>query len=178
VACIGTDLALTVVFEGARGPLSAQADVAVVSEHLACESFECPILVCSNNPGAASPRSSLNRIMATLPRGALTEEQLVATVRAAAAGLRVDVGSVGRGTEEGTVRQRSVEILLLLAEGADTREISRAIGYSERTIKNEIQEAERKLGARTRAQAVAQAIRQGLIPALVLVAPLADRVVR
>ena len=38
-----------------------------------------------------------------------------------------------------------------------------ALSYSERTIKGVIQEIERELGARSRAHAVAEGIRQGLI---------------
>jgi DNA-binding CsgD family transcriptional regulator len=54
-------------------------------------------------------------------------------------------------------------VLRLLARGADTQEISRSLRYSERTIKTLIQEIERELGARSRAQAVAEGIRLGLI---------------
>ena len=54
-------------------------------------------------------------------------------------------------------------ILRLLAEGADTLDISRQLRYSERTIKGLIQDIERELGARSRAQAVARGIRRGLI---------------
>ena len=54
-------------------------------------------------------------------------------------------------------------MLRLLAEGADTLQISRELSYSERTIKSLIQDVERELGARSRAQAVARGIREGLI---------------
>ena len=101
--------------------------------------------------------------MAVLPRNALTEKQLVAAVRAAAAGLCVDIGASGQNPEERSFPQRSTEILRLLAEGAGTREISASVGYSERTVKSVIQEIQRELGARSRAQAVAHAIRRGFI---------------
>ena len=58
---------------------------------------------------------------------------------------------------------RRMRVLRMLAEGADTQEISHSLSYSERTIKGLIGEIERLLGARSRAQAVAEGIRQGLI---------------
>ena len=115
-------------------------------------------------PVPSKHRPSSNRIVAVLPRSALTERQLVAAVRAAAAGLCVDIAaSGGHSPEERPFPERSTEVLRLLAEGAGTREISGSVGYSERTVKSVIQEIQRELGARSRAQAVAQAIRRGVI---------------
>ena len=58
---------------------------------------------------------------------------------------------------------RAVRVLELLADGRTTREIADDLSYSERTIKKHIHDLERRLGARSRAQVVAQAIRQGVI---------------
>ena len=158
------DPALDVVFEGPSGPVTGRADTAVVSETSARrESVHCPLIVCTNDPGSFERRPGSNRIVAVLPRNALTEKQLVAAVRAAAAGLCVDIDAGGQSPEERSFPQRSMEILRLLAEGAGTREISVSVGYSERTVKSVIQEIQRELGARSRAQAVAQAIRRGFI---------------
>jgi DNA-binding NarL/FixJ family response regulator len=41
--------------------------------------------------------------------------------------------------------------------------VARRLCYSERTIKNVIHDVVRKLNARTRSQAVAEAVREGLI---------------
>jgi DNA-binding CsgD family transcriptional regulator len=164
VACMEVDPALDVVFEGPSGPVTGRADAAVVSETSARrESVHCPLIVCTNDPGSFERRPGSNRIVAVLPREALTEKQLVAAVRAAAAGLCVDLDATGHGLEERSLPQRSTEILRLLAEGAGTREISVSVGYSERTVKSVIQEIQRELGARSRAQVVAQAIRRGFI---------------
>ena len=59
--------------------------------------------------------------------------------------------------------QRLLEVLRLLAAGETTKTISAKLSYSERTIKTLIRQAEFELGARSRAQAVAEAIRRGLI---------------
>jgi DNA-binding CsgD family transcriptional regulator len=165
VACMEADPALDVVFEGPSGPVTGQADTAVVSGTLArYESVSCPLIICTNDPGSFERRpAAANRIMAVLPRNALTEKQLVAAVLAAAAGLCVDIDASGHSPEERPFPERSTKILRLLAEGAGTREISVSVGYSERTVKSVIQEIQRELGARSRAQAVAQAIRRGFI---------------
>ena len=100
--------------------------------------------------------------MAVLPRASLTPERLVGAVHAAAAGLRIDEGGPA-GPQGGRLDDRRLAVLRLLADGADTLEISQHLRYSERTIKGLIQDIERELGARSRAQAVAQGIRRGLI---------------
>jgi DNA-binding NarL/FixJ family response regulator len=165
VACIEADPALEVVFEGSTGPVTGHPDTAIGSVTFTRnESIQCPVLVCTDDPGTFEHRPSSNRIVAVLPRSALTEGQLVAAVRAAAAGLCVDLPpNAGRSAEERPFPERSTEVLRLLAEGAGTREISGSVGYSERTVKNVIQEIQREFGARSRAQAVAQAIRRGII---------------
>ncbi|MGH9024390.1 MAG: ArsR/SmtB family transcription factor [Acidimicrobiia bacterium] len=62
-------------------------DVAVVSPRVAEEqSFGCPLVVCGDPPAGLAPG---NVVLALLPPGALTAGQLVASVQAAAAGLRV-----------------------------------------------------------------------------------------
>lgn len=62
------------------------------------------------------------------------------------------------------VSQREVEILGLIKEGRTTQHIAESLGLSPFTVKNHVQNILRKLGARTRSHAVAQAISQGLLP--------------
>ncbi len=54
-------------------------------------------------------------------------------------------------------------VLQLVASGATNREIACELRLSERTVRRRIDEIEKSLGARNRAQAVALAIKQGLI---------------
>jgi DNA-binding NarL/FixJ family response regulator len=58
---------------------------------------------------------------------------------------------------------REQQVLSLVAEGHSTREVAMRLHYSERTVKNVLHDVVTKLNARTRSQAVAEAVRQGLI---------------
>jgi DNA-binding CsgD family transcriptional regulator len=133
-------------------------DVAIVSPQVAREvRLPCPLVVCGDAP---TQLAAGNVVLAVLPRATLTTGQLIASVHAAAAGLRVTSPD---GPRVSRLQGRRLEVLGLLATGADTREIAARLGYSDRTIKGVIQEIQVALGARSRAHAVAEGIRQGLI---------------
>lgn len=58
---------------------------------------------------------------------------------------------------------RELDVLQLIAEGFDTAEIAEKMQYSERTVKNILYVMTARLGLRNRAQAVAYALRAGLL---------------
>jgi DNA-binding NarL/FixJ family response regulator len=58
---------------------------------------------------------------------------------------------------------RELRVLTLLADGYRTSEIALELAYSERTIKHAIAEMTSRLQLRNRTQAVAFAVREGLI---------------
>ncbi len=58
---------------------------------------------------------------------------------------------------------REVDVLRLVAEGLETREIASKLSYSERTVKNVLHELTTRLQLRNRAHAVAYALRHDLI---------------
>jgi DNA-binding NarL/FixJ family response regulator len=58
---------------------------------------------------------------------------------------------------------REQQVLRLVADGHATREVASRLSYSERTVKNVLHDVVTKLGARSRSQAVAHAVRDGLI---------------
>jgi DNA-binding CsgD family transcriptional regulator len=60
---------------------------------------------------------------------------------------------------------REREVLALLIEGASNKEIARALALSVHTVKFHIAALTEKLGARSRVEAVAIAIRSGLVMA-------------
>jgi len=60
--------------------------------------------------------------------------------------------------------QRELSVLRLLSTGAQFREVAEALGLGEETVRSHLKKAQIKLGARNRIQAVAEALRQHLIP--------------
>jgi DNA-binding CsgD family transcriptional regulator len=68
-------------------------------------------------------------------------------------------GRFGRGGP--TPRER--EVLALLAAGATDEQIAEMLGLSPATVQTHVRNAKAKLGARTRAQAVAMALQHGMI---------------
>jgi len=109
-----------------------------------------------------------------------TTDQLVAVITAAARGegavppdllgrLLAQVGRLQRqvltprGLTFAGLSQREVDVLKLVADGCDTAEIADQLAYSERTVKNVLHDVTSRLQLRNRAQAVAYAVREGLI---------------
>jgi DNA-binding NarL/FixJ family response regulator len=68
-----------------------------------------------------------------------------------------------RGLSLSRLTAREQQVLTLLADGCSTREVAHELSYSERTVKNILHDVVTKFNARTRAQAVAHAVRAGLI---------------
>lgn len=135
-------------------------DVAVVSSAAAAEqSIPCPLVLCGEPPATLAKG---NAVRAVLPRSTLTPGQLLASIHATAAGLRVSPHDALPAPSR-RLDGRRLEVLQMLADGADTREIALRLGYSDRTIKSVIREIQVALGTRNRAQAVAEGVRQGLI---------------
>lgn len=76
--------------------------------------------------------------------------------------LQRDV-SVTAGPLLSTLSARETEVLRLISEGFDTKEIAAKMAYSERTVKNVLQEITTRLGLRNRTHAVGYVMRHGLI---------------
>ena len=107
--------------------------------------------------------------VAALVREDLTPERLGLSLRAVAAGATtmlatyrssLPAASVATGPE---LTAREQRVLALVADGLPTREIGEELHYSERTVKKVLGDVVVKLGARSRSQAIARAVRQGLI---------------
>jgi DNA-binding NarL/FixJ family response regulator len=64
---------------------------------------------------------------------------------------------------EAGLSDQELKMLQLLADGADTQDMAQTLYLSERTIKRKIQDVLNKLGATSRAQAVASAFKRGLL---------------
>ncbi len=117
---------------------------------------------------------------AILWRHEATDQRLLQAVVAAARGegdLPSDllgrlINQVGRlqrnaaqqpGGSPAGLAPREIDILRLVSEGMDTREIAGKLSYSERTVKNVLHGLTTRLQLRNRAHAVAYALREGYI---------------
>jgi DNA-binding NarL/FixJ family response regulator len=71
--------------------------------------------------------------------------------------------AAGTATASPALSARERDVLGLIAEGLPTRQVATELNYSERTIKKVLGDIVVKLGAKSRSQAIANAVRQGLI---------------
>ncbi len=101
-------------------------------------------------------------------------EELISAAHAAMQGKAVihpsltqafieEVQLVDRPSGAAPLSPREVEILQKIAYGATTKEVADQLGISFHTVKTHLERIFEKLGANDRAQAVAIAIRQGLV---------------
>jgi len=162
VEILDADPRLHVIADVPHGPVLAEADVAVASRaaYERLSGFAGPVVVCCA-PADARPLQPDGRRLAIVEPHTRDAGELVEAVRRLTAGRPPEQRPADPLVLALDARARHV--LRLLAEGADTRGISRALHYSERTIKSLIHDIAELLGARTRAEAVAKGIRLGLI---------------
>jgi len=82
------------------------------------------------------------------------------------------LGNIGRSLRGGAATgevpltgfsQREIDVIKLVAEGLETREIAKKLSYSERTVKNVLQGIMLRQGLRNRAHVVAYAAREGYL---------------
>jgi DNA-binding NarL/FixJ family response regulator len=136
------------------------------------------VIVCSSDCEGDSVRTAMAAgAVGYLRKDTLTTDGLAAAVKAVANGTGVMTpdllgsllrGMPGDGLEPGrpaTARltDREQQVLSLIAAGHPTREVAQQLCYSERTVKNVLHDVVTKLNARSRSQAVAFAVREGLI---------------
>ena len=93
--------------------------------------------------------------------GVLPPDMLGTLLRTLATASRDVLEPRGLSLTPLTPRERNV--LRLVADGLPTREVAERLSYSERTIKAVMHDVTTKLHAKSRSQAVAQAVREGLI---------------
>ncbi|MDT0456724.1 response regulator transcription factor [Streptomyces sp. DSM 41527] len=122
-------------------------------------------------------------VRAILWRHQATPQRLVQAVQSAARGegdlppdliskLLTQVGQLRRSAVTSAavawaptvgMAPREVDVLRLVADGLDTRQISEKLAYSERTVKNVLHALMTRLQLHNRAHAVAYALREGYI---------------
>jgi DNA-binding NarL/FixJ family response regulator len=119
------------------------------------------------------------QVMAILPRAASADDRLLQCIRSTAdGGAHIPPDLLGQllkhterlqreltagGVNRGGLEMREIAVLRLMAEGQDTAEIAAELQYSERTVKNILYAVTSRLQLRNRPQAVAYAMRAGVI---------------
>ncbi|MCZ6788824.1 MAG: response regulator transcription factor [Chloroflexi bacterium] len=102
----------------------------------------------------------------------LQREELVGAVRSVLEGRspvhvtleRDQLTHITSGAQRGPqISEREQAVLRLLASGVTTREVGLQLDYSESTVKRTIRGVFEKMGVRNRSEAVAEAIKRGLI---------------
>jgi DNA-binding NarL/FixJ family response regulator len=138
------------------------------------ETISAPVVVCSSLCTEEAVLAALQAGAAgVLRKETLTADSLASAVRAAANGTGVVTSELLRDLLDGLAHDdkpvaarltdREQQVLSLIADGHPTREVAQQLCYSERTVKNVRHDVVTKLNARSRSQAVAHAVREGLI---------------
>src|SRR5512133_2603216 len=132
------------------------------------------VLVLSGDPSVAAAREALQAgVRGFLLRDASPDE-IVEAVRAVAAGLVVlhpraardlaaGPGTTPPSAPEEPLTARELEVLQLMAQGLPSKTIGARLHISEHTVKFHVGSILGKLGAASRTEAVALAIRRGLL---------------
>ena len=140
------------------------------------EATGAAVVVCSSLCGEDAVLAALQAgAVGVLRKETLSTESLASAVRAAASGTGVVTSELLHDLLDGLapdgyekppaarLTDREQQVLSLIAAGHPTREVAQQLCYSERTVKNVLHDVVTKLNARSRSQAVAHAVREGLI---------------
>jgi DNA-binding NarL/FixJ family response regulator len=136
------------------------------------------VIVCSSDSGQEAVLGALQAgAVGYLRKDELTPESLASAVKAAVNGTGVvtpdllehllathqSEAAAAARPAAAKLTDREQQVLALIAAGHPTREVAQELCYSERTVKNVLHDVVTKLNARSRSQAVAFAVREGLI---------------
>lgn len=133
------------------------------------------VLVVADPDDAGVIAAAEHGVVGVVRRSEASPDRLVAAIRAAAAGdgslppdllgrLLNQVGMLQRhvlaprGLAFSGLHDREIEVLRLVADGHDTREIAAKLSYSQRTVKTILHDVTTRLCLRNRCHAVAYAL--------------------
>jgi len=178
--------------DGVRGARQhsalSEADIVILDTSIAggrdfmasvAEASGAHVIACTSDCDEGSVISAVEcGAIGYLRKDTLTHDVLQAAIQAAEGGAAIVgpdlLGAMLRGapvkSDDGQPRfpvprltDREQRVLALIAEGHPTREVAVQLCYSERTVKNVLHDVVTKLNVRSRSQAVAHAVRDGLI---------------
>lgn len=142
---------------GARGVLV----ISIIDENQLVKAAECGFIGVIRR-SEASPEK-LVEVIAAVARGeGHVPPDLLGSLLAQVGRLQNE-GPNAHGLNLTRLNAREIEVLRLVADGCSTADIALKLAYSDRTIKNILHSVMTRLNLRTRSQAVAYAMRQGLI---------------
>jgi DNA-binding NarL/FixJ family response regulator len=136
------------------------------------------VIACGSDCDEASVISAVEAgAVGFLRKDTLTQDVLQAAIQAAEGGAAIVTADlltamlhgpraepeIEAPRQSSRLTEREQRVLALIAEGHQTREVAEQLCYSERTVKNVLHDVVTKLNARSRSQAVAHAVRDGLI---------------
>jgi DNA-binding NarL/FixJ family response regulator len=168
------------VGEAREHPALAEADLVILDPAADggaafIGAVDARVMVCSSDCGEESVLAAMHAgAVGYLRKDTLTTASLAAAVRAAVNGTGVMEPELLESLLKGVslepvppaaarLTDREQQVLALIAAGHPTREVAEQLCYSERTVKNVLHDVVTKLNARSRSQAVAFAVREGLI---------------
>jgi DNA-binding NarL/FixJ family response regulator len=186
---IGTISEAASTAEARAHPALRSAGLVIVDHDLAganefvrdvCSASTARVVVCTSRSDGENLLGVIHSgAVGLMSKQALTEEGLAAGVRAAVTGTCVLTpellatlasrsvaernGHQPSGVTLSQLTRRERQVLSLIADGHRTREVAERLSYSERTVKNVLHDILVKLNVRSRSQAVACAVREGLI---------------
>jgi DNA-binding NarL/FixJ family response regulator len=173
--------------QGARQHAALQdADIVILDTSIAggrefistfTDSCAARVIACTSHCDEDSVVSAVEAgAVGYLRKDTLTQDMLQAAIQAAEGGAAIVapdlLGPMLRGTVDSDsgprfstqrLTDRERRVLALIAEGYPTREVAQQLCFSERTVKNVLHDVVTKLNVRSRSQAVAHAVRDGLI---------------
>ncbi|MCW3476209.1 response regulator transcription factor [Limobrevibacterium gyesilva] len=160
-----------------RAP-EAEADVLVIDlppgMTVPADALHAPLLVLSDDPGVAADPT-----LAGVLRRDASARRIAAAVAALAEGLQVreaaaappapaaveaeQPGFAAAPPPASLLTPREMEILALVGDGLSNKAIARRLGISAHTVKYHLEAVFAKLAVRSRAEAVIQGLRRGLV---------------
>lgn len=108
-------------------------------------------------------KSTSAEVLADAIRAVHMGERRISPALAGKALEQLEILGRARAQTESGLSDQEIQLLQLIAEGASTQDMAHTLYLSERTIKRKIQDTLTKLDATSRAQAVAEAFRRGLL---------------
>jgi DNA-binding NarL/FixJ family response regulator len=140
------------------------------------EATAAQVIVCSSRCSRADVLAAVRAgAIGCLRKDTLSTESLASAIKAARDGACVLAPELlgallephranGNGhAARAVLTDREQQVLRLIAAGHLTREVAQQLCYSERTVKSVLHDIVVKLNARSRSQAIAHAVREGLI---------------